>query len=699
MRLTFVQSERDNSTAWRLDESWEHLAAFLTSHRRLPSKGDLGIIFARFVDGPCRRRARTGKCTEHCPGVDHRIDENVEGVTALGLDFDDATREQLEHFITRLRTARLRHIWYTTWSSTPEHPKIRVVIALDAEVPRDQFRGFWDTVVDEFGIRDIVDTKCRNPGRLFFTPQCPVGEGATPSADAFDGDLLPTAAILARVTPDTQPVAANEDTTRGAASPGLLQHALTRLQQHGPAIAGSGGNAHTRAAWGILVNDLALTDTEARAVFRLWDLGNQPPWGDDAFAGPARSDQAWSSPRGTERDRFEAQQRTEDIFGEQPPRPEHPSISSCDVVALPQPPVRRYPTGMPLLDEKLGGGISTRQATVIMAPPADGKSALAVSLAIALCDRVPVLYASTELETLELMAREAAHLIDCPWRSIIDGNVERERFAGRLPARIHLLGCERLPMGEAALPVIESEAVRLSSLYGKPPLVIIDYLQDLARGADERGVRAKIGALATIVRAMSQRLDCAILAISSVSRSYYGMKRAAELRAAEDASVYLAAAKESGDVDYAAATVLFLDVVGAEPGAGYRCARIAVAKSRHGETGFVGARFFGASGRWQAAADEVVEAASKRDVAKRLAEHETSDLKVLAAITQAAQDGVYRKGDAWRTLVADVLQNGVREAIARLVAGGRLRLDEMHPVLHRKHGKGEFVIPVLTPVE
>lgn len=319
MRLTFVQSEHDNSSAWIADWDWSEAAHHLTTHRRLPAKGDLGVIFARFVDGPCRRKARTGRCTDACPGHDHRIDENVESVTALGLDFDEATPAQLDALMQILITRGLRFLAYTTWGSTPTAPKIRVVLALDAEVPRDQFRGFWDAVIDELGIRPIVDTKCRNPGRLFFTPQCPVD--GVPSAAAYEGTPLATGPYLARVTPDTIDVAEIDDTEYPPAAPALLAHALGRLAQHGPAIAGKGGNAHTRTAWGILVNDLALSEQEARAVFRMWDLTNQPPWGEEAWTGPARSDQAWSGPRGVERAHFEAARSNVDIFGDVPARP------------------------------------------------------------------------------------------------------------------------------------------------------------------------------------------------------------------------------------------------------------------------------------------------------------------------------------------------------------------------------------------
>ncbi len=93
----------------------------------------------------------------------------------------------------------------------------------------------------------------------------------------------------------------------GPASAALLQRARQRLQEHGPAIEGQGGNAHSRAAWGILVNDYALTEAEARELAIEWNATCVPPWDeDDLFAGPMRSHQSWTSAHGAARDAFEA---------------------------------------------------------------------------------------------------------------------------------------------------------------------------------------------------------------------------------------------------------------------------------------------------------------------------------------------------------------------------------------------------------
>lgn len=298
---------------------------------------------------------------------------------------------------------------------------------------------------------------------------------------------------------------------------------------------------------------------------------------------------------------FEDERARREAGTGKPPR-KRLSMPVGEIAKLRTPPVRSYPSRSPHLDSLIGGGISTRQVLCLLGPPGAGKSAWAVDASLGLSAQLPVLIASTELERKELNARIAGNVMDKPWSAIVRGNVPdawiEEALAG-IP--IHVIGSSELPRdGAKALAEIEADATDIAKEVGTPPVIVIDYLQDLARGV-ERDVRARIGDLASDLRAMSQRLDCAIVMVSSVARSYYSPKRAAELRAMNDPTVYLAAAKESGDVDYASAVVLFLDV---EEDDGenkpVRAARIAVAKSRHGRTGFAGARFSGLNGRWTA---------------------------------------------------------------------------------------------------
>lgn len=64
------------------------------------------------------------------------------------------------------------------------------------------------------------------------------------------------------------------------ASPAVLQAAADALDQHGPAIEGEGGDAHTFRVAAILIHDFALTDEEAWPLLQEWNTTCRPPWSD-----------------------------------------------------------------------------------------------------------------------------------------------------------------------------------------------------------------------------------------------------------------------------------------------------------------------------------------------------------------------------------------------------------------------------------
>lgn len=73
------------------------------------------------------------------------------------------------------------------------------------------------------------------------------------------------------------------------ATPAEIEAARTALFQHGPAIEGEGGDAHTFVAAALLVNDHALTDAEAWPLFAEWNEGCSPPWSERDLAVKLRS--------------------------------------------------------------------------------------------------------------------------------------------------------------------------------------------------------------------------------------------------------------------------------------------------------------------------------------------------------------------------------------------------------------------------
>lgn len=365
------------------------------------------------------------------------------------------------------------------------------------------------------------------------------------------------------------------------------------------------------------------------------------------------------------------------------------------------PPIRSYSTGILPLDNLLGGGVNTRELAVVLGPPGGCKTAFAISLAVYMQRSVPILYASTELEQHELMARVAAHVLRKPWGGIRRGTLTRERITDALDGlNIRLLGCDVLPMdGDEALQLLEREAKWIADDQNQPPAIVIDYLQDLARGA-ERDMRSRVGDHARTLRAMSQRLDAAVVAISSVSRTFYSARKAQEYREADDPTVYLAAAKESGDVDYAAARVMFLDADD-DRDKDERAVRIAVAKSRDARTGFAGARVISECGVFVAAPEVLDEMAQSGRAAE--ATSGVSDEADAAMLKRLVREHAENKRElctkrylrVGNTLGKRALgKERAESALDRLVQAGRARLVTIQRTEGGKPKEREIYEPI-----
>jgi replicative DNA helicase len=368
-------------------------------------------------------------------------------------------------------------------------------------------------------------------------------------------------------------------------------------------------------------------------------------------------------------------------------------------------PRRVYPTGFRELDRLLSGsyrsdapdgGLAARTLTVFAGPTGAGKTGWAVALAVhfarRLRDVAPVLYVSTELEAVEVAARVAAQALEAHERATI-----REGDFGRYFTPGEILSL-RIKPGEAAaavagwpihvlewdpwspeqkLPAIESiaaEAHSINKVTGKMPVIVVDYLQHLAsEDPDQR--RLSVSAVANGLRRLARDLDVPVVALSSVGRQNYKIKKADEDGDGEDARDYIAAAKESGDIEYACAVFGYLEPGRTTDADGESPARLAVAKCRGGLHGFVGLRFHGPSGLWwdDSAALEAM------GVAARMAELDEKVLAALAKLPAPMKREAFvesvggRKGEVRASLDRLVLKGQVVESEGPMSAGGGRR--------------------------
>ncbi len=639
--ITCHRSREDTHTDESREITWETFCELLSDHAERERKEGIGFSPTRYRD----------VCTcgsPNCHGAaGHRVKENAIECFVLGIDLDKSesggplgASEAVRHLKT-LREIGYAHVWHTTHShAEPDHVSLRVALPLTRPITAEEFPTTWRAIVDHLGIPSGIKTD--NIARFWYFPTNP--PGTSPEAQVIKGLPIPVDDFAC--VPETIP----ERPEPGEFEPppmSVISGAVEMLDALGPHVQGVSGDAQSFRAVNIVLNDYAIPRNVGEPMLRAWNAHNTPPWDETKF-----QDMLDRAPSYAQRPYGEARQATElvsSLFpevqgetGKQQAETGPIAKSLADIVQEDRPPIVSYTTGLVKLDTLTGGGVSSRTCSLVSGPPGAGKSGFATALAKA-CG-LPNLYVSTELESHEMVARYAAEGIGKPWTQIVRGKVHKDHVlseARKHPA--HIIGAEELPLdSDEAFKLIANETRRLVELLG-PILLIIDYVQDLVRTAIN-DPRIAVGLLGTKFRILSQYLNIPILLVSSVSRAFYSPSAAEKMREYDDPTVYLAAAKESGGLDFSCATVMFLDV-DKDQSSKVRPARIAVAKARHGMTGFVGAAFKGETGHWFERAEALLEMSvdGQKNRHKRKQDAE-DDEAILAYLEELGQNRVREEG-------------------------------------------------------
>lgn len=349
---------------------------------------------------------------------------------------------------------------------------------------------------------------------------------------------------------------------------------------------------------------------------------------------------------------------------------------------------RVYATPFPELDEHFGGGLSTGSTTIVVARTGAGKTGFVSGLGLRVLreHHVPFLYASSELDANECFARFGALELGVGHGDVYLGRIPRELATGALRGLpIHILDRRALrcpdPIGN-----LHNHIKRLSDHYGIPPVVCVDFLQNLVADQTEATIRVGVSQLAGQLRDLGCDCGVALLLVSSTGRSFYRPPK----EGADDPITYLSAAKESGDIEYACSNMVFLDVAGDHTG-GHYPARLAVPKARRGTKGFVGAQFHGPSGRWQPSRDSLA-ALDARSRAQAEAQKDAAemDARVLAQIAK-------RPGLPWRTLRENCGNKAKADAARdRLIQAGKIEAIEQAYSDGLKRARKRVVIELRT---
>lgn len=217
------------------------------------------------------------------------------------------------------------------------------------------------------------------------------------------------------------------------------------------------------------------------------------------------------------------------------------------------PKLKGTPSGIYELDSLIGG-FKRKKVYIVGGRSGMGKTQFAVHLAAETLKRAPVVFFSAEMDRDELMTRLLA------WESGVDAKKIEEGSVGSSEdfARLHgaMDSLSEVPLylddtcGSALTPVkIRSAIRRATALYGKPALVILDYLQLLGDESGNGNRVSELDGLANACKAIAKEFDVAFVALAQINRAAEGQS---------DKRPQLSHLRESGAIEQAADLVIFL---------------------------------------------------------------------------------------------------------------------------------------------
>ncbi|HAT1683774.1 TPA: replicative DNA helicase [Klebsiella oxytoca] len=248
------------------------------------------------------------------------------------------------------------------------------------------------------------------------------------------------------------------------------------------------------------------------------------------------------------------------------------------------------PTGFSELD-LMTCGPQDGDLILLAARPSMGKTALATAICTGALRNTskPTFIFSIEMEPEQLCLRQISALGRVPLNTLRSGQLNDEDWARVSDAMAQMTEWkDRLIIDGSSLmtpSILRARARRYVRQYGKPALIMVDYLQ-LMRCPGEENRTQEIAQISRSLKALAKELSCPVLALSQLNRSV-------ESRA--DKRPNNGDLRDSGALEQDADLIMMLyrdEVYNASsPDAG--TAEIIITKQRQGQTGTVKVRFDG----------------------------------------------------------------------------------------------------------
>ncbi|MDG6399270.1 replicative DNA helicase [Pseudomonas quasicaspiana] len=186
--------------------------------------------------------------------------------------------------------------------------------------------------------------------------------------------------------------------------------------------------------------------------------------------------------------------------------------------------VTGVPSGLVDLDQKTGG-FQDADLVIVAARPSMGKTSLALNIVDAVLAQDPansVQIYSLEMPAQALMYRMIAILGQLDVARLMRGQLEDDDWAKLTAgvAKINQYG-ERLVVDDSSgltPTALRTRVRRAARRYGKPRLIMVDYLQLMqCPGKENRNL--EIGAISAGLKAVAKEFNCPVIALSQLNRS------------------------------------------------------------------------------------------------------------------------------------------------------------------------------------
>ncbi|TLF33257.1 DnaB-like helicase C-terminal domain-containing protein [Microbacterium sp. 5K110] len=215
---------------------------------------------------------------------------------------------------------------------------------------------------------------------------------------------------------------------------------------------------------------------------------------------------------------------------------------------------------------------------VAAARPGDGKSMMAVQIALAFAEHRPVLFVSLEMAREEIAGRMiAAH------SQVFIGSLNKHRLSNTETeaAEVAAAHFEKLPIvivdssHVSTIPQLKAAVRSVHRIYRRNPVVIVDYLQLLNTHERVENRQQAVAGFSRALKLAAQQWLVPVIALSQLNRANAGRKGKA-------AEPQLTDLRESGAIEQDADVVLLLHRFRAP---GRDELKVIVAKNRQGQTG------------------------------------------------------------------------------------------------------------------